>query len=110
MRVLDYLNITPIECDVSAERKALRGRRSDYAGHEVAVGLDLQADMVIAAWPKIGQTAVCDFSDHIDKRLSDELESPVSCLLPKDARPAVTAEDFTLAFIIFVFIRLAMAS
>ena len=70
----------------------------------------MQADMVIAAWPKIGQTAVCDFSDHIDKRLSDELESPVSCLLPKDEWPAVTPEDFSRLLTFFVLIRLGMAS
>ena len=66
-----------------AERALLLERKLSSAGEQVSVKLNLVAEKVIAAWPKIGEVAVCPILDFVDEHLADDLRDPFRCLLPQ---------------------------
>ena len=42
----------------------------------------IQADLVVAAWPEVGQAAVQDAVNFVPLAFQEKLEDPRSCLLP----------------------------
>eukprot|EP00438_Fugacium_kawagutii_P025118 Skav230791 [mRNA] locus=scaffold312:65520:71347:+ [translate_table: standard] len=61
---------------------ALKSARFDYQGEPVMVMEDLEADKVIAAWPKVGEAAIQDATSFLTGELRDRLLSPEKVLKP----------------------------
>eukprot|EP00438_Fugacium_kawagutii_P016608 Skav236394 [mRNA] locus=scaffold29:273428:287604:+ [translate_table: standard] len=61
---------------------ALRTARFDYQGEPVMVMEDLEADKVIAAWPRVGGAAIQDATSFLTGDLKDRLLSPEKVLKP----------------------------
>ena len=84
---LIFLKADSCPVDVEVECKALLEKRLSYTGDMFSVRRDIIAEKVIAAWPKIGEAAVCPIIDFVDEHLPDAVRVPSSCLLPEASWP-----------------------
>eukprot|EP00438_Fugacium_kawagutii_P029930 Skav232676 [mRNA] locus=scaffold698:314890:318958:+ [translate_table: standard] len=74
MRELDTFGV---KCEgFTASQEALRSVKFDYQGEPVMIMEDLEADKVIAAWPKVGEAAIQDAVDFLDGNLREQLLHP----------------------------------
>eukprot|EP00435_Cladocopium_sp_Y103_P049951 s206_g15.t1 len=62
--------------------KPLAAAKFGYDGEPIMVMEDIEADLVIQAWPSVGQAAVQDAVDFVPEPLKARLLDPRSCLLP----------------------------
>ena len=62
--------------------------RFDYAGEMVAIMEDLEADKVIACWPKIGEAGIQPAERFVSEEVKEWLQKPRSTLLPRCYWPA----------------------
>ena len=85
-----FLCVSIPSFDLKAEHKSLEERRIAYSGEAVSVRQQLEAALVIPAWPEVGAAAVCPIIDVIDEHLVDELADPRQALLPESEWPSVT--------------------
>ena len=71
-------------CPPLSEGRLLLGKaRFDYAGEPIQPLEMLEADKVIAVWPKVGECAVQSVMDFIPSDLAEMLEEPRNCLKPE---------------------------
>ena len=84
---IDYLGIEAVPFTLHEQVADLATKRIAYDGSQVSVRERMVSAEIIAAWPAVGDAAVCPVSDHIDTRLANELADPASCLLPREDWP-----------------------
>eukprot|EP00435_Cladocopium_sp_Y103_P072729 s88_g41.t1 len=79
--VLEHLEEAQVRCPPMEESvKELVAARFDYVGDPVVPLEDLEADKVIAAWPKVGEAAIQDAVDFLPPHLQQKLKDPRTCL------------------------------
>ena len=66
----------------------LASAKFDYMGEPVMLMEDLEAEKVIAAWPKVGEAAIQDAIDLVPPELKQALLDPARCLKPVHEWPA----------------------
>ena len=62
---------------------------TSYGGEIVAIRRTLICDLILPAWPKLGEACVLPVEDLITLGLHDDLLDPYRCLLPEDEWPKV---------------------
>ena len=81
-------NIISSEVPTAGEAKGmLNTKRFDYCGNPVEHMQELDADKVIATWPKVGAAGIRYITEFLDGDLSEAVKNPKSWWLPKDRMP-----------------------
>ena len=62
---------------------------TSYGGEIVSVRRTLICELVLPAWPKLGEACVLLVEDVITPELRDDLLGPYRCLLPEEEWPKV---------------------
>lgn len=86
----NYLAVPALPFSLREERSELLHRKISYHGEVISVRRQLEAELVIPTWPKVGEACVCPIVDHIDGHLRDDLLDPWRCILPQSLWPAET--------------------
>ena len=66
----------------------LKERVVGYGGAVGEHALDLEAELVIAAWPHAAVTGILQVEDYIDGELSGDLQAPARCSRPRQEWPS----------------------
>ena len=93
-----YYSAKPSKCVISELMSELESRRLSYAGNDISVRRELNSAKIEAVWPKIGDAAVCDITNHIDPQLADLLQKPRECLKPEAEWPVRTPMSCVCVF------------
>ena len=87
--ILQFLEFGDEEFSLEKITDELNSKVTSYGGEIVSVRRNLICDLVLPAWPKLGEACVLPIEDFVTQELRDDLLDPYRCLLPEDEWPKV---------------------
>ena len=86
--VSNFLEVDVGEELLSSVQQNLKERVVGYGGAVAEHALDLEAELVIAAWPDSAVTGILQVEDYIDGELLGDLQEPARCFRPRQVWPS----------------------
>ena len=87
--ILQFLEMGEERFSLEQITDEFNSKATSYGGETVSIRRTLTCDLVLPAWPILGDACILPVEDFIIPELRDNFIDPYHCLFPGDERPKV---------------------